>query len=507
VGNYHRPIYQGTYNLTYSAPGYVSQTISGITAVDGATVIQNVTLSPAAPQVNFTTASTNICGGNAQFTDLTGSATAWHWSFGDGNSSTQQNPAHSYTASGTYTVKLIAENCAGRDSLTQTNYITVTIPEAPTAQTVTACAPATLNLSATASGTVNWYSAATGGNPLATAANYTTPTLTSSTTYYLENEITGTVQHLGAANNTIGTGNFYTGANYNYLRFTATNSFKLLSVLVNANTAGSRTIELRNSANTVLQTKTVNIPAGSSRVILNFNIPVGTNMQLGVAGANGLYRNNAGAAFPYTINNIVSITGNSANNTVSYYYFYDWEITKPCVSPRVPLLVTINQNANTPTITEASGILTSSAATGNQWYNSLTGIIAGATATSYTPTANGTYYVLQTDANGCVSNASNSINFSLTTTENLHENATAIAIYPNPTSGECKIDLSNLKSFERSFATKIVLYNVLGEEVFSMKTIEKIATLTIKNQAKGMYLVKIFDENNQYIGLGKINLN
>ena len=44
---------------------------------------------------------------NVAFTDQSsdpdGSITAWHWDFGDGNSSTEQNPTHTYTA-GSYTV-------------------------------------------------------------------------------------------------------------------------------------------------------------------------------------------------------------------------------------------------------------------------------------------------------------------------------------------------------------------------------------------------------------------
>ena len=39
------------------------------------------------------------------FTDLSsGDVTAWNWSFGDGGSSTEQDPAHVYTAAGVYSV-------------------------------------------------------------------------------------------------------------------------------------------------------------------------------------------------------------------------------------------------------------------------------------------------------------------------------------------------------------------------------------------------------------------
>jgi outer membrane protein assembly factor BamB/nitrous oxidase accessory protein NosD len=45
---------------------------------------------------------------NAQFTDLSTNATTWNWNFGDGTSSTQQNPTHTYSKSGQYLVTLEA---------------------------------------------------------------------------------------------------------------------------------------------------------------------------------------------------------------------------------------------------------------------------------------------------------------------------------------------------------------------------------------------------------------
>ncbi len=502
LGNYHRPIYQGAYNITYSAPGYVSQTINNVTVADGQVVVQNIALSPAAPVANFTAASTNICGGTAQFTDLTGSATSWNWTFGDGSTSTQQNPTHIYNTSGTYSVKLVIQNCAGRDSITKNSFLTINIPTPPSVVVPAACAPATVALTATASGQVNWYSAANSSTPLASGASYTTSPLNTSTTFWVENETAGPLFHTGATATTIGAGGFFTGATYHYLRFNATSPFKLLSVLVNANTAGNRTIELRNAANTVLQSLVINVPAGQSRINLNFNVPIGTGLQLGVAGANSLYRNSAGAAYPYTLNNIVSIVGNSANNTTAYYYFYDWEITQPCTSPRIPVLVAVNQNTNTPTISQSNNMLTSSAATGNQWYSTSTGIIAGQTNQNFTPTASGTYYVVQTDANGCVSNSSNAINIIISGTSNIFgEKETIVNVFPNPNNGNFSLDLSGLAAENKT----IILYNLIGQAVFSIKnTTEKMVYFNQKDLAKGIYTLKIFGENNQKIGTGRV---
>jgi PKD repeat protein len=63
------------------------------------------------------------------FTDLsTGNPTSWSWTFGDGGTSTAQNPTYEYTTPGTYTVSLTAYNAYGQDTETKTGYITVTEP-------------------------------------------------------------------------------------------------------------------------------------------------------------------------------------------------------------------------------------------------------------------------------------------------------------------------------------------------------------------------------------------
>ena len=59
----------------------------------------------------------------------TNSPTTWKWTFGDSSTaSTVQNPSHTYSKAGTFTVKLTATNSAGSNSKTKT--ITVTKPAA-----------------------------------------------------------------------------------------------------------------------------------------------------------------------------------------------------------------------------------------------------------------------------------------------------------------------------------------------------------------------------------------
>lgn len=56
----------------------------------------------------------------------TGLPRTWLWNFGDGTTSTEQNPTHRYTTPGTYTVTLTATNAVSNDVETKSSYITVT---------------------------------------------------------------------------------------------------------------------------------------------------------------------------------------------------------------------------------------------------------------------------------------------------------------------------------------------------------------------------------------------
>ncbi|WP_095644518.1 PKD domain-containing protein, partial [Methanosarcina spelaei] len=63
---------------------------------------------------------------NVKFTDTsTGTPTKWKWDFGDGTTSTKQNPMHKYSKAGVYTVKLTVTNAAGINTATKADYIKV----------------------------------------------------------------------------------------------------------------------------------------------------------------------------------------------------------------------------------------------------------------------------------------------------------------------------------------------------------------------------------------------
>ena len=128
---------------TYSTAGNYTVSLTAISTAGGSnTAIQTryITVNNA-PVASFYGSETS---GTApfivQFTDTsTNSPISWSWDFGDNETSAEQNPSHSYTKPGTYSVSLIARNSVGINQSVQSDYITVsTLPFAEVTTTITA---------------------------------------------------------------------------------------------------------------------------------------------------------------------------------------------------------------------------------------------------------------------------------------------------------------------------------------------------------------------------------
>ncbi len=118
-------------SYTYNTVGTytVTLTVTGPGGSDTATKTDYITVSTT-PTADFVGSPTS---GDApltvSFTDQsTGVPTSWSWDFGDGGTSTAQNPSYTYNTAGTYTVTLTATNSCGSDTQTKVDYITVTEP-------------------------------------------------------------------------------------------------------------------------------------------------------------------------------------------------------------------------------------------------------------------------------------------------------------------------------------------------------------------------------------------
>jgi PKD repeat protein len=129
-----------TYNNigTYTVSLYVYNNYAGDTETktNYITVLETDKPPVADFHADITTGSSPL---TVQFTDdTTNNPIHWDWTFGDGTTSTQQNPCHTYNNIGTYTVSLNVYNNIAGDSKSKINYITVVdnsppnIPEKPT---------------------------------------------------------------------------------------------------------------------------------------------------------------------------------------------------------------------------------------------------------------------------------------------------------------------------------------------------------------------------------------
>jgi len=114
---------------TYALPGTytVSLIVTGPGGSDGETKVGYIVVSVPPPVANFSGAPrTGVAPLAVVFSDISsGAVTSWSWDFGDTGTSTLQNPNHTYTLSGLYTVTLTATGPGGSDSETKVGYIAV----------------------------------------------------------------------------------------------------------------------------------------------------------------------------------------------------------------------------------------------------------------------------------------------------------------------------------------------------------------------------------------------
>ncbi len=106
---------------TYSAAGVytVNLTASNANGTNSKLATITVLVQPATilPVADFNSSATRgYVPLSVQFNDNSQKATGWKWDFGDGASSTEQNPMHTYVTAGTYTVNLIVSNANGTNS-------------------------------------------------------------------------------------------------------------------------------------------------------------------------------------------------------------------------------------------------------------------------------------------------------------------------------------------------------------------------------------------------------
>jgi uncharacterized repeat protein (TIGR01451 family) len=114
----------------YAAAGDYAVTLTASGACGTSVAAHTVVVSE--PTVAGFTSNTPVClGTDAVFTNTsTGTSPAFLWSFGDGGTSTETNPIHTYATAGDFTVDLLATNSCGQSSAQQTFHVFAPIANA-----------------------------------------------------------------------------------------------------------------------------------------------------------------------------------------------------------------------------------------------------------------------------------------------------------------------------------------------------------------------------------------
>ncbi|MEJ7683266.1 MAG: PKD domain-containing protein [Segetibacter sp.] len=111
-------------------------------------IIKAVTVLPK-PATDFSATNNDSCNSplNVTFNNITNNAVLYEWNFGDGTTSSLQNPQHTYLSVGNYTVTLVATNSNGcRDTIVKQNFVKIIPPKITSVKNlpVKGCLPLTI---------------------------------------------------------------------------------------------------------------------------------------------------------------------------------------------------------------------------------------------------------------------------------------------------------------------------------------------------------------------------
>ena len=287
----------------------------------------------APPLASFSTSGSSSCMGSVSFIDASlYQPNYWQWDFGDGTTSNSQNPIHTYLQSGSYDVSLFVSNGLGQDSILQTSVVSINLLPAPITYNDTSyVSPATFQLT-TATNSTKWFVDVLGSPSVFTGSLFVTPSLNINTNYYVRELGWGPSVYGGPIDTNIGTGYPYYGDKH--LIFDSYTECKLVSADIYAEQTSTVVFEVREDNGNIIDDTTITFNAGKQTILLDFDIPIGNNLQLGLGTINaGLYKNNDGAVFPYNISNLISFTGASNSGMQNNWYnYYNLQFKEKCIS-------------------------------------------------------------------------------------------------------------------------------------------------------------------------------
>jgi len=481
--------------LGYSADqGSSSNRFDGQEAFDLPPLCQTVVSAPTAV---FTANTQLTCTGQVQFNDLSIYVPqSWFWDFGDGNTSEEQNPLHTYEEPGVYTVTLTVTNTLGEDTQVLENYIEFGVPESPVAEDVEGCAGEMVTLSATTNdGTIEWRDSdgveIGNGEEIEVELGEANETFFA---YSIQNDFDPVF--VGPEDESFGTGGNHATAFTGTVDFTAEEEVIILSAYVVSGAEGPRTIYLwddvsgTEGSGDIIQEVTVDIDfTGPGTIDLGFEIPGPGSYSIGLNQAN-LYRNDSGANYPYEVEDLITIVGSSAGQEF-YYYFYNLQVDKPsCESEPTEVLAEIVGSAQfeaevsdlTVNFTDVSG------STGPWSWNFGDGNTSDEQNPTHTYDSQGTYTVSLTTESGCSS--AEDIEVGSLGIEDLEN--TEIVILPNPADNMIRI-IDNDPAYKLG---GVQIYDLSGRLIENQIIQNRETVVDVSKLSSGTYIVTLSNQDN-----------
>ena len=414
-----------------------------------------------------------------------------------------------------YYVDASTASCTSvRTAVAATVNVTPTVTGTPNSR----CDAGTVTISASANaGTLSWYANASGGSALGTGTSFTTPSISTTTPYYVEavnGSCTSTRVAVVATVNTTPT-------------ITSTTGATICG-------QGGGTISATASAGTIYW---YSLASGGTAFATGTSIPVSGGSYTFYAETSTGSCTSARAPVTYTYIPTPTITSNGSasrcgagsvtlttsadSGTISWYdastggnlvatgtsfvtpslsgttTYYVEAANGTCISSaRTAITATIN--VTSPPIATANQTFCSGELVGYiavtpsgssiTWYNAAT---AGSVVPNNTPIVSGTTYYASQTVSACESTTRVAVTMTLGTCLGTEEFVTnTIKLYPNPV-----INLVTISSTE--IMTKIEVVNMLGQLVFSDKINEIETNVDMSRYASGTYLIRVSAGNDK----------
>lgn len=334
-------------NYTATGTGEYTVTIKTTPACSITSAIVQVVALPN-PPATIVAPQPFICIGSplTLFANM-GANLSYQWKRNGNNIPNATSRSYNASTAGTYRVVVTLDSLCSTTSAALP--LAVSNPQVLSAVGDTICGTgsATLTAGSSANTTLRWYDVALGGNPLDSGANFTTPVITNTTTFYAV-AYDGFGQ-VGPINPTsVGSPISYT-SNTRYTTFDVISPLRLLSVDIYPNvppgTAGS--IEIRGPIGAIVATIPyfTTVSAGSVETIpVNVFLQPGTNYRIKQGVAISM-KSATAASNPYPYTSVgINITGTNISSTTPnrVFGFFNWQWATGCQSARVPVVAVVD---------------------------------------------------------------------------------------------------------------------------------------------------------------------